>query len=250
VGNGHGINMPKFRMLRSMAVLNAVIFAMLMIFTLLLSHTLKPTQMLAQQRERMTLASVVPRQFGEWYPQRAGEVALVASDVGKVLADTYAETLNRTYSSRVGDTNDMVMLSMAYGSQQKQGLRIHRQEVCYEAQGFSVDHIERINIPVQGRQIAATRFEASSGPRTETVIYWFTMGDDIVHGYLERQVAQLHYTMSGYIPDGYLFRVSVIGPDVKHNTKVLEGFIADFFAGTPKELNERITGRSRSTGSS
>jgi EpsI family protein len=238
-------------MLRPRAIVNAAIFVALMLFTLLLSDVLKPTQMLAQQRERMTLASAVPEQFGNWHSRRNRDVALVSSDVGKVLADTYTETLNRTYTM-VGDddSNDMVMLSMAYGSQQKQGLRIHRQEVCYEAQGFRVDRVESITMQIQGRQVIATRFEASNGPRVETVVYWFTMGDNVVHGYFDRQLAQLRYTMSGYIPDGYLFRASVIGPDIHHNTKVLERFVADFFTDTSKELNARIIGSDQSAGRS
>lgn len=251
MNSSHGAGNLKIAFLRPRQVLNAAIFAAMMAFTLLVADLLKPTQMLAQQRERMTLASVVPQQFGNWHARRNGEVVLVSSDVGKVLADTYTETLSRTYSNDgAGDTSDTVMLSMAYGSQQKQGLRIHRQEVCYEAQGFKVDRVESIRMWIQGRKVIATRFEASNGPRTETVVYWFTMGDDVVHGYLDRQLTQLRYALSGYVPDGYLFRASVIGPDVKQNTRVLERFVADFFSDTSKELNARIIGSDHVNGKS
>jgi EpsI family protein len=251
VNSRQGVGNPKIVIQRPKEILSAAMFAAMMALTLLLADTLKPTQMLAQKRERMTLASVVPRQFGNWHARRNGEVALVSPDVGKVLAETYTETLSRTYSDEdAAGAGDTVMLSMAYGSQQKQGLRIHRQEVCYEAQGFKVDRVESIRMRIQGRKVIATRFEASNGPRVETVVYWFTMGDDIVHGYVDRQLTQLRYTLSGYVPDGYLFRASIIGPDVKQNAKVLERFVADFFSDTSKELNARIIGSDQSTGKS
>ena len=45
---------------------------------------------------------------------------------------------------------------------------------------------------------------ATQGPRVEPVTYWFTTGDRVVLTYLQREMAQFKYALSGYIPDGYL----------------------------------------------
>lgn len=102
------------------------------------------------------------------------------------------------------------MLSVAYGSAQTRKMRAHRQEVCYAAQGFEIKGLRYDNIEVAGADVPITRMIAVQRYRTEPVTYWFTIGDYLVRSYLDRQLVQLKFAFSGFVPDGYLFRVSSI----------------------------------------
>ena len=42
------------------------------------------------------------------------------------------------------------------------------------------------------------------------VTYWFTMGDYVAIDRLDRLLVQIRYSIQGYIPDGFLFTLSII----------------------------------------
>src|SRR4030095_12799698 len=77
------------------------------------------------------LKEVVPVEFGDW--SEVKEAGLVVNPkVDELIRKIYVETLTRTYVNRGGDR---IMLSMAYGSDQRGVLQAHRPEICYVAQG-------------------------------------------------------------------------------------------------------------------
>jgi EpsI family protein len=80
--------------------------------------------------------------------------------------------------------------------------------VCYSAQGFRITGLQHLQINVGGGELPATRMVATLGGRVEPVTYWFTTGDTVVLSYWDREWAQFRYALSGYVPDGYLVRVS------------------------------------------
>ncbi len=182
---------------------------------------LRPKPRDPSQPPLISLEDAIPNAFGEWrmVPQRA---LLVNPQTQELLDKLYSQTLSRTYVAANGDS---VMLSLAYGDDQRGGLQAHLPEVCYPAQGFtlhrSVDH----TVSTPFGQIVGKRIEASLGRRHEPITYWFAMGDRTVSSKWQRRLVELRLGLSGQAPDGLLFRVSSIDADAERAFRVHERFI-------------------------
>ncbi len=195
--------------------------------------------MLADATPKITLETSVPAAFGDWKidPDTA---AMVPSSVQQEkIAMIYSQTLSRTY---VNSRGQRIMLSIAYGSNQTQQMRAHRQEVCYAAQGFQINALRSEELVVDGVPVPVTRMVAANGPRNEPVTYWFTMGSSVVRSYLDRQVAQLKYALSDFIPDGYLFRVSTIDPDERASFQIQDAFVNDLMKSLDPNVRAKLLG--------
>ena len=200
---------------------------------------IKPQKMLADTAPRIVLEASVPAAFGHWrLDPRMG--AVVPSSVKQeAIGQIYSQTLARTYVNPAGQR---VMLAIAYGSNQTRQLRAHRQEVCYVAQGFQVELLRSGQLQVGAATIPVTRMVASNGPRIEPVTYWFTMGSSVVRSYLDRQLVELKYALSDYIPDGYLFRVSTIGADAQAGFALQAAFVAELMGALDPAVRARLLG--------
>lgn len=221
------------------SVRRAAIVAGLCGAALLASVVAVPTRKLSDTRVAFDLESAVPRQFSTWKVDASVVPLPPSPDQQAVLNQIYDQILSRTY---VDEAGRRVMLSITYGSKQNQQLRAHRQEVCYSAQGFRISGLERLPLQVGGQTVSGTRMLATQGRRAETVTYWFTMGDQVVLTYVEREMAQLRYAMSGYIPDGYLVRVSSLSADVEASHELHQTFATELLSHVPPELKRRLVG--------
>lgn len=167
---------------------------------------LRPTASPATLR----LERVVPRAFGGWRIDPSIVPIVPAPDVQAKLDRIYREVLSRTYVDARGER---MMLTVAYGGDQSDALKAHRQEACYAAQGFDVSQVKHGTLEAASRSIPVTRMLAVRGARSEPVTYWFTMGERVVLGRFERLRAQLAAGMHGRVPDGLLVRVSSLSTD-------------------------------------
>jgi EpsI family protein len=156
------------------------------------------------------LEKIIPARFGEWTAQPTAGAIVPAPDVEANLARLYSQIVSRTY---INPRGERIMLMVAYGGDQSDALKAHRQEVCYAAQGFQIRALSHGELPTMGKTIPVTRMHAVRGRRSEPVTYWFTMGDQVVLGRLERLVVQLRYGLAGWVPDGLLVRVSSFDSD-------------------------------------
>lgn len=96
---------------------------------------MKPSIYLADEFVKLDLEQVFPENFGTWKIDRS--VALVVNpQVQATLDKIYNQTLSRTYINPQGYR---IMLSIAYGLDQRDAMQVHYPEVCYPAQGFTVD---------------------------------------------------------------------------------------------------------------
>jgi EpsI family protein len=206
-----------------------------------LTKYLTPTDKLASRIAPIDLAEALPLRFGDWRVDPTMIPVVPSADVQANLDKTYDQIVSRTYVASAGQR---VMVSVAYGSTQNQQLRAHRQEVCYSAQGFQIRGLERTSFNLAGREVEGTRFVATvgNGQRIEPVTYWFTMGDTVVRGYLDRQLTQLKYSMSGTIPDGYLFRLSTLGADTQAAYAAHLRFASELLAAMDSKLAARLVG--------
>lgn len=189
----------------------AIALCVLMMLAALGALALTPNRRLADISEKIDLETAIPQRFGDWKIDTTTVPIPPSPSQKETLELIYDQIVSRTY---VNSKGERMMLSVTYGSSQTKEMRAHRQEVCYAAQGFQISELKEVSISFSDAgQIPVTRMVAKHQYRTEPVTYWFTMGDMVVRSYVDRQIAQMKYALSGLIPDGYLFRVSSINTD-------------------------------------
>lgn len=196
----------------------------LMVCAALLAMASRPVHKLSEQRERLDLERLVPQRFGEWRLLRTGGVVIPDPSVLASLERIYTQTLSRAYVNARGT---VVMLSIAYGDDQRAAMAVHYPEVCYPAQGFQVKSNRMGTIDTPHGALPVRRLETSlSSQRPEPVTYWVTIGDRITKGGFERRLIELEYGLQRTIPDGLLFRVSSINRDSAEAFRDHENFVA------------------------
>lgn len=187
----------------------------------------------------LDLERLVPSAFGDWSIDPTVVPIAPTPDVQAKLDRIYSRTLSRAY---VNSRGEQMMLTVAYGGDQSDALKAHRQEVCYTAQGFTIHALHAGSLAVAGRDVPVTRMLAVRGERSEPVTYWFTMGDRVVRGRLERLRVQLASGLAGRVPDGMLVRVSNISSDLPSAFEAQQAFIGALVAAMPASEAARFVG--------
>jgi EpsI family protein len=188
---------------------------------------------------RYVLEDVVPRQFGDWRELPAETAQVVNPQTKELLDKLYSQILSRTY---VNSSGYRVMLSIAYGDDQRGDLQAHKPEVCYPAQGFTVNSKTDTLLATPFGQIDARRLDTNMGRRHEPVTYWFTMGDQAVKSTWERRIVEVRLGLTGQIPDGLLFRVSSIDPQTPRAFGAHDAFVADLLKALAPVDRKRLSG--------
>jgi len=202
----------------------------------------RPTVKVTNQE--ITLGTVVPRQFGDW--REVPQAVLVVNPQTQELLDRlYSEMLTRSYVNAEGYR---VMLSLAYGSDQRGSLQAHKPEVCYPAQGFTVHANEPAFLQTAYGEIPARRLFTTLGQRHEPVTYWFTVGDKASPSQLEKRLVEMRFALTGRIPDGMLFRVSSIDLDQKRAYQMQDQFVGELLKAVSPEGRKRLSGLGTGTG--
>jgi exosortase B len=213
--------------------------AAMMIVTALAAPLMKPVR---AEGPDTVLESMVPRAFGDWSIDPSIVPVPPTAEVQAKLDRIYSQTVSRTY---VNSRGEHMMLTVAYGGDQSDALKAHRQEVCYTAQGFTIHDLHHDSLALQGRALPVTRMLAVRGERFEPVTYWFTMGDRVVRGRVERLAMQIREGFAGRIPDGVLVRVSSISADAPGAYAAQQAFIGELLAATPAQERTRLAGAAR-----
>ena len=188
------------------------------------------------------IEAMIPTSFGGWHLDSEDAAIAPSPDVQANLDRLYRQIVSRTY---VNDAGERVMLMVAYGGDQSDALKAHRQESCYAAQGFAIQDLHHGSLAVAGRSVPVTRMHAIRGERSEPVTYWFTMGDRVVLGRAERLKVQLENGLAGRIPDGMLVRVSNISGDAPGAYALHRSFTAALVAALAPADAARVVGAAR-----
>jgi EpsI family protein len=199
----------------------------------------RPTAKLADEGPAIALETMIPKQFGEWREQPQLFAQVVNPQTKELLDKLYSQTLARTY---VHSSGYRVMLSLAYGSDQRGSLQAHKPEVCYPAQGFVLQKNEPGQLATTFGEIPVRRLFTTMGPRQEPVTYWFTVGDKAVRGKTQKRLVDLRYGLTGRIPDGMLFRVSSIDPDQTRAYEMQSGFVNQLLESVSPAERKRLSG--------
>lgn len=202
---------------------------------------MKPTHRIAEEGPKLDLESMIPRQFGDWRIDSSIAPIQVSPDVKAKLDQVYDQTLSRTY---VNENGQRVMLSIAYGGNHGEGMQTHRPEICYPAQGFTIDKsLGRAVLQSLYGGISVNRLVASLGARVEPITYWVVVGSTPTEFGLSMKLAQLRYNLTGTIPDGLLVRVSSIDRNEVGAYELQETFVLRLLDALPEQERLRLIGK-------
>jgi EpsI family protein len=221
-----------------MTNVRAVGIGLCMLLAAGLAFALTPTVKLADSAARAKLEELIPREFAGWRIDPT-IIPLSSPEVEARLKHLYTETLSRTYINAKGER---MMLSIAYGADQRDGLQVHKPESCYPAQGFKLLGINPGVIDTRFGAIPVYRLETAKGPRWEPVTYWTTVGDKVVAGSMQRKRAEMAYAVDGKIADGLLFRVSSIDRNSENAFEEQEKFVAQLLESVDSSGRKRLAG--------
>jgi EpsI family protein len=199
----------------------------------------KPTAKLADERPPVKLEVMVPKQFGDWREEPQQYAQVINPQTQELLDSLYSDLLSRTY---VNASGYRIMLSLAYGSDQRGSLQAHKPEVCYPAQGFDLKKNEAGALTTSFGTIPVRRLLTTMGPREEPLIYWFTVGDKAIQGTIEKRLVDLRYGLTGRIPDGLLFRVSSIDGDPGRAYEMQTAFVNQLLQAVGPAERKRLSG--------
>lgn len=205
-----------------------------------LALAMKPTQKLADIREKPVLETMIPQRIGDWKIDSSIVPIEPSPEVKALLDKIYNQTLSRTYVNRAGQR---VMLSIAYGGDQSDSMRVHLPEVCYAAQGFEVSDSVAGALPTQYGELPVKRLVATQGNRNEPITYWVVIGDTAVLSGTKQKFVQLGYGLTGKVPDGFLVRVSSIDRDQQGAYQQQEEFIKAMLDAINDKDRLRLAGR-------
>ncbi len=223
------------------ALRHALLAALLMLLCALLAWSLTPRRKLVDVQGRLQLEQMMPKAFGDWTEVPASNATVVNPQQAEQLSRIYSQTLSRVY---VNSQGQRVMLSLAYGEDQRDGMQLHYPEVCYPAQGFRLLAQEKATLQMGASSLPIKRLSTQLGSsRRESVTYWTLVGDQPFSGGIAKKLTEMRYGLRGLIPDGLLFRVSSIELNPEEGYAVHQRFAQSLFATLPAAERARFMGQ-------
>ncbi len=221
--------------------LTSLILLALMVASSVFASLLKPTIKLAEIEHREKLAMLVPMSFGDWRGVDIESLVITDPEIQHNLQTIYTETLNRTYMDSNGHK---VMLSIAYGDDQRDGMNVHYPEVCYPAQGFQQKAASEAEIVTPHGTINVIRLVMATDLRIEPITYWTMVGAYQTGKGLQKKVNEMRYSFKGLIPDGMLVRISSISSAPEQAYPEHEAFIGALVEALSPQSRLRLAGLS------
>ncbi len=206
-----------------------------------LAEWARPTIKVSDSYKGFKLETVFPSAFGDWRVDDKTPVIVPPPDQQAMLDKIYNQTLARTY---VNSQGARVMLSVAYGGDQSDGLTVHVPDVCYVSQGFKLESSRDATLQAApGIVIPVRHLMMTMGSRMEPVTYWVLMGDQATTSNTQRRLISIRFGLQRLIPEGMLIRVSSINPDMDKAIPVHTDFINQMMAAIPADQRERVIGK-------
>jgi len=204
-----------------------------------LAVAMRPTQKKADMAPPVKLESLIPKTFGEWREEPQNQTLIVDPQQKELIDRIYTQTLSRTY---VNPDGYRVMLSIAYGNDQSDTKQVHKPEVCYPAQGFTLKNKQHALLETELGVIPVTRMQTRLGQRNEPVTYWITVGDYVVSSSMEKKLTEMRYGLNGQIPDGLLVRFSSIDTEVTRAFEMQRKFASQMLMEIESDYRYRFSG--------
>ncbi|OEZ61625.1 exosortase-associated protein EpsI, B-type [Duganella sp. HH105] len=206
------------------------------------TQAVRPTVRMSDLHQKIVLAEAIPTSFGGWVEDVNQVSAVINPQIDAEIKKIYAQTLSRTYVNRDGER---IMLSIAYGTDQRDNLAVHYPEGCYGAQGFNVSPVHYEMMSSGAGDIPASRLVATLNNRIEPITYWIVVGEKAVRNSWELKKARLSYALEGLIPDATLMRVSSVNSDPASAYRLQQGFVTDMLASVSPTLRAHFSGHGK-----
>lgn len=211
-----------------------------MLSTAALARWARPTIRVSDLHPGFSLESTFPKVVGDWAEDVGRAVVVPPPDQLEMLNKIYNQTLTRFY---INPRGVRIVLSVAYGGDQSDGLTVHVPDVCYAAQGWKVDRGRDSQISLApGFVIPVRHLVATLGHQIEPVTYWVLMGDEATVSNTQRRLVTLRYGLKRQIPEGMLVRVSSVNPDMDQAITDHTEFIQTLVRVLPPSVRERVVG--------
>jgi EpsI family protein len=219
----------------------AIAFALLLLSASAFAWVLTPHERMALFSNDLHLESDIPRSFQGWRLDESLVSSVVNPQQAQLLSELYSQNLSRVYVNHKGQR---MMLSISYGGKQEGNLELHRPEVCYVAQGSTLQGQGTASLVLgEAREVRLVRLLADKpGTSREPVSYWMRVGDDVIGSGLSQQLSRIKHGLQGYIPDGVLFRVSSYSDDAPLAYSLHEDFVRSLFASTSPRMHRFLVG--------
>ncbi|MGC4062627.1 MAG: EpsI family protein [Aquabacterium sp.] len=198
------------------------------------------------QADAPDLERYVPKQIGEWHVVESPLVQ-VGLTTGKEtdMNQPYDETVMRTYQDDKGHT---IQIALAWGQRQRQEIKIHRPELCYPAQGYSVSALHEATFPAKttsGQPITGKRMVTKDrNDQTQLVSYWIRIGHVYSSSAWVTRMHILREGLQGRMTDGILVRASQYtsgDPGQQEATfQRQEQFLADLVQASPPQARDAL----------
>ena len=218
---------------------SSLLIGMAMVATAGLAVAIKPAPVALDPNNAVNLEAMVPKTFNGWKLDETFVPVKIDPQTQSLLDKLYNQVLARTY---VNNDGARVMLSISYGGNQSGDLQVHRPEVCYVAQGFTVDQTTPGDLPTQFGNLPVRRLVANKIGRNEPITYWLTVGNKAVQAGFEQRMQRLRFGLTGQIPDGMLVRVSSIGAAAQPAYTLQGGFVSKLLAAMDNRQRDRLIG--------
>lgn len=223
----------------SVRLMPALVVLVAMIVAPMLAEVTRPTQWLVDLEAREKLEDVIPKQFADWKLLPSSGIVQPDPQTAEKLNRIYSELFSETY---VNSRGQHIMLSIAYGKDQRDSMAIHYPEVCYPSQGFVTRSNKKIQLTNSFTTTPARQLEMIKGQRFEPVTYWTTIGNHPTLGGIDKKLAEMRYGLKGVIPDGMLFRVSSIDGDSGQAFALHQQFVNDLLEALRPDQRKRFIG--------
>lgn len=174
---------------------------------------------------------LIPQKIGEWaFYSKSGLVVPPADQLKDAL---YSQLMTRVY---VAADALPIMLLIAQSGGQTGVLQVHRPEYCYPASGFTL--MERTVLPIglPGSRLEATAITAKADDRTEQLLYWTRVGEDMPLTWARQRWSVARANLKGDVPDAVLVRVSALTADRAAGLTALTRFVQAMFAAVPPDV--------------
>lgn len=222
------------------SLISALAAAVLMTSAAAIATVMTPTRRIVDTLPKLDIEAAIPQRFGDWQIDTRSGGGVVNPQQTELLNQLYSQIVTRTY---VNSEGYRIMLSIAYGEDQRDSNQLHYPEVCYPAQGFQVVSNRKAILNTPLGDIPIKRLETHlSQQRYEPITYWTTVGSQALTGGTSKKLAEMKYGLRGEIPDGLLFRISSIDRDSALAFAKQEQFVEQLLPAMAPEARARLSG--------
>lgn len=183
------------------------------------------------------LDEILPEKVGKWtFVSSSGLVVPPEDQLAQAL---YSQLLTRVYTTETGTP---IMLLVAHSSSQTGILQIHRPEFCYTAGGYDLSPTTPHMVSLGASTLPALSISASMLGRTEQIVYWTRVGENLPLSWRQQRVAVAKDNLRGIIPDAVMVRVSTYGNDKTAALAEVDQFIRAMIGSVAPQVRRVFIG--------